>query len=423
MTREAAIQVGVLYGPLVMAGVLTLWLRPQGRLAIGLLFSTVWIAALLPWLDLGARALGMWSYQAVGPGLAGMPLSLYFGWIIAWGWLAPLAIHAAGTRWPLAIVALVSLDLGIMPQLEPVVSLSASWWIADIVLFAILLFPGLLLCRWTHLGTHLQGRVGLLAVCFGGTLLGLPLLATLESSSALAVLGKLAAEPLWIPAAWLFALPGLTAMRDLARGGGGTPVPLDPPVRLVTHGSYGFVANPMQISMTLLLLLEASYLWSAWPLVVAGLGIIYSEGFARWSESRDMDERFGREWQVYRSRVRRWVPRWRPAGPEGCELWIDLDCGPCASLGEWFARRDPVGIRLRNARDWPAEPLQRMTWLDPASGRRESGVSGFAMALQHLALPWALAGLILGTPGLRQLIQCCLDAAGLGPRTCPTNHA
>jgi len=421
MTREVAIQVGVLYGPLLMAGVLTFWLRPDRRLAIGLLFSTVWQAALLPWFDLAARSLGLWSYHAEGPALAGMPLALYFGWIIAWGWLVPLAVVAAGKRWPVVLIAFIALDLGLMPQLQPVVALSSHWWLADLVLFAGLLAPGLLLCLWTFRRTHLEGRVALLVGCFSGMLLGLPMLASAEAEAG--VLRRLLDEPLWLLAAAVLAMPGLAAMRDLARTGGGTPVPLDPPVRLVTHGVYGYVANPMQCSMTSLLLLESWYLGSFWPLVVAGLGVVYSEGFARWSESRDMDSRFGPVWKDYRAGVRAWIPRWRPAAMDGCELWVDLDCGPCKSVADWFRRRHPTGLTIRHAREWSGVPLRRITWRHPLSGRCEAGVGAISMALQHLVLPWALAGLVLGMPGLKWLIQCSLDAAGLGPRACPIQPA
>lgn len=418
MTREATIQVGVLYGPLVMAGVLTFWLRPDRRLALGLLFSTIWQAALLPWFDLAARALGLWSYDAGGPTLAGIPLALYFGWIIAWGWLAPLAVSATGKRWPIVLVALIALDLGLMPHLAPVVQLSPYWWLADLILFAGLLAPGLWLCSWTHRRVRLEARVALLVGCFAGTLLGLPMLASMQGEASLDPLLRVIDEPIWLVAGLVLALPGLAAMRDLARTGGGTPVPLDPAVRLVTHGVYAYISNPMQVSMTLLLLLEAWYLRNGWPVVIAGLGVIYSEGFARWSETRDMESRFGSEWASYRSSVRPWIPRWRPSSLQACELWVDLECGPCQSVAGWFGRRRPVGLRIRNAREWQGDPLRRITWCHPASGRRESGVAAVSMALQHLTLPWAAAGVVLAAPGLRQTIQCCLDAAGLGPRSC-----
>lgn len=416
MNRETLIQVGVLYGPLVMAGLLTVWLRPGRRLAIGLLFSTVWQAAMLPWFDLTARALGCWSYEASGPALAGIPLSLYFGWVIAWGWLAPLAATAAGRHWPLVLAALLAIDLWLMPQFEPVLQLADGWWLADLALFAGLLLPGLMLCRWTHEDQRLEGRVALLVGCFGGLLLGLPLLACHPESGVSAMLARAIRQPLWIAAALLLALPGLAAMRDLARSGKGTPVPIDPTSKLVSHGVYGFVANPMQLSMTLLLLLESWYLGSFWPLVVAGLGIIYSEGFARWSEGQDLKDRFGSTWMEYRARVRPWLPRWRPAVLDDCELWVNLDCGPCVSVGRWFEARRPVGLKLRNAGDWAGDPMERLTWRHPGSGRCETGVGAIAMALQHLSLPWAMAGLIAGAPVLRPVLQCCFDAAGLGPR-------
>ena len=143
----------------------------------------------------------------------------------------------------------------------------------------------------------------------------------------------------------------------------------------------------------LLLLLEAAFLASPWPLVVAGLGVVYSEGLARWSEGQDMSHRFGDDWTRYRREVKAWRFRWRPATAAPCELWVDLGCGPCRSVGGWFQRRRVTGLVLRDAREWTGTPLRRVTWRDPGSGRTEAGVAAIAMALQHLQLGWAALGL------------------------------
>lgn len=102
---------------------------------------------------------------------------------------------------------------------------------------------------------------------------------------------------------------GGAAVWEFGRRGGGPPVPFDPPVRLVTTGVYGHVANPMQLAMTGPLLLWGIWFGSLWLLVLAGLAVVYSEGLARWSEREDHRERFGEAWAEYRKRVNRW--RWR----------------------------------------------------------------------------------------------------------------
>lgn len=419
MTREGAIPLACLYGPLVSAGLLAWWIRPGKWLAVGLLFSLAWVAALLPWLDALARAAGLWEYHSPAPAIAGMPLALYLGWVIAWGIFAPLLAHALGGRiWTTAAV-LIALDLRVMPELRPVLELHPLWFVGDFLLATCLLVPSLFMSKWTASRTQLGLRCGMLVPAFGGIFLGIPLL--VECGDLAGFLSRWQAlsglhQSMFLAAGFALSAPGLTAVRDLALSGHGTPVPLDPPRRLVTHGIYAFVRNPMQLSMTALLLLESLFLWNPWPAILALIGIVYSEGLARWSENQDMRDRFGENWLRYHDSVRPWWPRWSPRIGEPCELWLDAECGPCSEVARWFQHRHPHQLHLRDASEWPGVPLGRVTWHHPSSGRRESGVRAVAMALQHLDLPWAAVGWIAGLPGISHLLQICFDAAGTGQR-------
>jgi protein-S-isoprenylcysteine O-methyltransferase Ste14 len=418
MSREGAIHLACLYGPLVGAALLAWWLRPDRRLATGLLFALAWNAALLPWLDGLARAAGLWAYHSDMPSLGGMPLALYFGWIIGWGLFAPLLARALGDRLWITTALLVAIDLRAMPEMTPVLVLHPRWEWGELAVVALLLVPSLWLARWTGLRERTGPRCAMLVPAFGGIFLGLPLLVDCGDLPGLLHRWQSLAGPLQsaiLLGALVLSIPGLTAVRDLARGGDGTPVPLDPPRRLVTHGIYAFVRNPMQLSMTLLLLLESLFLWSPWPVVLALLGVVYSEGFARWSESEDMLRRFGPAWTRYREAVRPWIPTWRPRIGEPCELYLDAGCGPCAEVARWFQSRSARQLQLRDAATWPGAPLRRVTWHHPASGRTESGVAAIAMALQHLNLPWAVVGWTAGLPAICQVLQICFDAAGTGP--------
>lgn len=419
MTREGAIQLACLYGPLAGAALLAWWIRPEKRLSTGLLFSTAWIAALLPPLDALARSAGFWKYHSSSLSLAGMPLALYFGWVIAWGICAPLLVRALGGRLWTTVALLGLIDLRLMPEMKPVPELHASWMSGEVLIVAGLLVPSLFISKWTTASIRTGLRCAMLVPAFGGIFLGIPLwvecgdlagaLARWHSYSGFWQTG-------YLLAAFTFSVPGLAAVRDLALSGDGTPVPLDPPRRLVTHGIYAFIRNPMQCSMTSLLLLESLFLWSPWPAILALLGIVYSEGLARWSENQDMQKRFGEAWQNYQKSVRAWWPRWPPRIGEPCELWLDGQCAPCSKVGLWFQRHQPHQLELRNARDWPGPPLARVTWFHPPSGRTEAGVRAIAMGLQHLPLPWAMIGWTTGLPGISHILQICFDAAGMGAR-------
>lgn len=417
MSREWAIHLTCLYGPLAAAGLLAWWVRPSKRLATGLLFSFAWCAALLPWLDDMARLAGMWSYHSETVAIGGMPLALYFGWVIAWGVFAPLLAHALGGRMWTVTALLVAIDLRAMPEMMPVLELHPRWWLGEACIVAALLVPSLFMAAWTESRTRIGLRCVMLAPAFGGIFLGIPLL--VECGNLAGLFARWEAHAgfmhwVFLSAFLLFSITGLTALRDLALSGDGTPVPLDPPRRLVTHGIYAFVRNPMQFSMTALLVLESVFLSSPWPAVLAALGVVYSEGLARWSENEDMTERFGEDWPRYRQSVRSWLPRWNPRIGEPCELWLNAECVACSEVARWFQQRNPHQLVLRPAADWPGTPLQRVTWHHPPSGRTESGVCAIAMALQHLNLALAMIGWTAGLPGISHTLQICFDAAGAG---------
>lgn len=419
MSREGLIQLACLYGPLLGAGLLAWRVRPSKRLATGLVFSLAWVLALLPWLDAIARSAGLWTYHSISLSLAGMPLTLYFGWAIAWGLFAPLLARVIGGSLWITAALMMAVDFRVMPEMVPILELNPAWWMGEFGIVSLLLVPALFMTSWTERQERIGLRCIMLVPTFGGIFIGIPLLilcggidGIIERWNGISMV----ARACFVLGGIACSIPGLTAVRDLARSGDGTPVPLDPPLRLVTHGVYAFVRNPMQISMTLLLLLESLFVGSMWPAGLALIGVVYSEGLARWSESEDMLTRFGSRWSVYHDSVRPWLPRWYPNIGDPCELWLDTACEPCSEVARWFERRCPRQLLLRNAGDREGSPLRRVTWRDPASGRTESGVAAISMALQHLDLFWATIGWIAGLPGVSHILQICLDAAGAGER-------
>jgi protein-S-isoprenylcysteine O-methyltransferase Ste14 len=118
----------------------------------------------------------------------------------------------------------------------------------------------------------------------------------------------------WIVFAFASAL-GLGSGACMAVRGAGTPLPLDCPRRLVVAGPYRYVRNPMAIAglvqgacvgLVLGSLLTIAY-------VIAG-GLLWNT-VVRPVEERDLEARFGSDFQAYRAAVRCWRPRRRPYRP------------------------------------------------------------------------------------------------------------
>ena len=100
-----------------------------------------------------------------------------------------------------------------------------------------------------------------------------------------------------------------------ARVGRGTLAPWDPTSRLVVHGPYRYVRNPM-ISGVIFILLGEAALFSSLPLlvwfgIVSALNAIYLPLV----EEPGLRRRFGAEYELYRTHVPRWIPRVRPWTP------------------------------------------------------------------------------------------------------------
>jgi protein-S-isoprenylcysteine O-methyltransferase Ste14 len=216
----------------------------------------------------------------------------------------------------------------------------------------------------------------------------------------------------------LLAVPGISAVMEFAERGRGTPIPYDPPRRLVTSGMYRYCANPMQLSCALVMLLWAAVLRNGWLVVAALMSAIYGAGIARWDEGNDLAQRFGDQWRMYRAEVHDWRVRWRPyTSDSNARIYIAATCGQCSQVRAWIEKRKPIGLEIRNAEVLPSGSIRRMRY-DPCDGSAAvEGVRAIARALEHLNFGWAFAGAILRLPGVWRCVQLLMDASGLGPRT------
>jgi protein-S-isoprenylcysteine O-methyltransferase Ste14 len=108
----------------------------------------------------------------------------------------------------------------------------------------------------------------------------------------------------------LAAAVNTSAAFAFVRWGQGTPLPTSCPRTLVFAGPYRFVRNPMAVGGIGQGIGVGLFLGSWSVLVYALTGAVFWHVAVRPAEERDLAERFGGEYDAYRSSVRLWWPRW-----------------------------------------------------------------------------------------------------------------
>jgi protein-S-isoprenylcysteine O-methyltransferase Ste14 len=151
-------------------------------------------------------------------------------------------------------------------------------------------------------------RVLVYELVLGFLLIIVPLRFALASWTELGIMSE------WVQGPGLFlALAGfvlwLWATVELVKEGRGTPLPLDPPVRLVATGPYARIRNPMHVGLVTLLLGVGLLFRSPAFLLFALAVVALVAAYTRWVEDPSLERRFGDRFRVYRSRVPGWIPR------------------------------------------------------------------------------------------------------------------
>jgi protein-S-isoprenylcysteine O-methyltransferase Ste14 len=414
------VRAGSLYITTVLTAAVWLWRRPPSRTIGAAMLAFIWNVPAVLLLNLLARRVGWWDFDARGGLLLGVPVDLLLAWAWLWGAIPALALSSWRLVWVVALG--VAFDLLLMPAAFPVVRLGPGWLTGEAIGLALSLVPSQLLARWTIERDHLPGRGFLQVVAFAGVMLFVLPATVLDATGG--SLAWLIARPVWQLSliAQLLALPaaiGLTAVQEFVTRGGGTPVPFDPPSRLVTTGVYAYIRNPMQASAVLLLLLAGLALRNPWIAAAAFVAHIYSIGFAGWDEEEDLRRRFRDTWSVYRGQVPRWRPRLRPwfrPDHPSSRLYVSERCGMCRDVAMWFARRGAGHLAIVPAEQHPSGALRRITY-EPGDGSpAASGIEAIARALEHIHLGWALVGFVLRLPVVSALVQLLADASGAEPR-------
>jgi protein-S-isoprenylcysteine O-methyltransferase Ste14 len=115
-------------------------------------------------------------------------------------------------------------------------------------------------------------------------------------------------------AGWLLIAAGIAlyfacAFWGFAVRGKGTPLPLDPPKKLVVEGPYRIVRNPMYWSVASVMLGEAAVFHSAALAEWAAVFFVAASLFTLFIEEPALKQKFGTEYEEYCRRVPRWIPR------------------------------------------------------------------------------------------------------------------
>ncbi len=412
MHRVLLVRALSLYVPLSAAMVLWQWKKPFSRELTGALLATAWNIPSLFAINLLAFRAHWWVFQVQGGAVEHIPVDLWLGWAALWGFIGALLF----SRLPiwLGAISAIACDAIFMPLCTPVLALYKTWWIGEAAAILFCLIPGILLARWTAEQRFVKARAALQAVCFGSFFI-------LASTLYLHAAGKfgwiLDFGPLKLHLLATFivlaAVPGLSAVQEFAIAGHGTPLPFDSPQRLVTSGIYTYIANPMQVSVPLILLVLAVFFRDLALLATAILALLYSIGLAAWDENLDLKNRFSNHYIEYREHVRDWIPRWQPYVPTSAKIYIAGNCGKCSEIGLFLRSLHPCGLEIVPAENHPTRDLSRMTY--ECNGMKAEGLAAFARALEHVNFAWAFAGMFLRLPGINQLLQAVVDASGGGP--------
>ena len=115
----------------------------------------------------------------------------------------------------------------------------------------------------------------------------------------------------WLPITAGVALYFACAFWGFAVRGEGTPLPMDPPKKLVVVGPYRIVRNPMYWSVAFVILGEAAVFHSVALVDLATVFLVAVNLFVLFIEEPGLRAKFGAEYEEYCRQVPRWLPHIR----------------------------------------------------------------------------------------------------------------
>jgi protein-S-isoprenylcysteine O-methyltransferase Ste14 len=100
-----------------------------------------------------------------------------------------------------------------------------------------------------------------------------------------------------------------TAFWGFALRGRGTPAPIAPTRNLVVSGLHRYVRNPMYIGVLLIVVGQASLFRSIPLFLYAAFLWLAFHAFVLLYEEPTLHQQFGSEYDAYKQRVPRWLPK------------------------------------------------------------------------------------------------------------------
>ncbi|MBR0696072.1 methyltransferase [Bradyrhizobium lablabi] len=402
----AAARVALLLGPAVATMLLLIVVRSTPRQATAAMLAGLWQLPALLLLNLVAQRLGWWRFQADDASVLGLPIDLWIGWALWWGPLAVLLSRKLPTL--LILTAMVIADIVFMPRLAPLVVLGEYWWIGEIVAVLLVLVPALVLARLTEADRHPVLRTCFHALAWGGYML-LVLPACVLAWEGRDYIGTLTnASPLRWTIALIIGLPSLligwAAAHEFALVGRGTPVPYDPPKRVVTSGPYASIANPMQLTSALVMAALAILTASAAAWLLPAMFLIFDSVFASWYNRVHIALAMPEDWARYRAEVRDWRFRARPYISRTATLRFP-DSGRDSRALAWLMRHVADGLKIEMAPSRPSVLRQRIVYVSSDPDLDAVGIAAFGRALEHLGGIPAFIGWMMRLPGANHLVE------------------
>ncbi len=398
--------------PFLLAGGLFLFLDISKRQATSAFLGFMWNIPSLVLANNIAVFFGWWKFNTDELLVLGVPFDVVLGWAAFWG----IVLYIVGRKLNIFLLVGIAIliDLVSMPASTPFIELGDHWLIGEAVTISTCLIPGLILSRLTENNTNIGIRATLQVIGTGGWFyILIPAVLLPYEGKTLFDIFELDTWQLALTfnALLLPVILGLSANREFMLIGCGTPIPFDPPKKLVTTGPYSYVANPMQISVLLTYLVLAAAYGSWYLFGAAAMSFIYAIGVVKWHQKLDIQIRFGEDWLVYKRNVKNWLPRWRPHIENNASIYFAKNCGICQDVKEKIELINTTHLLTTNTTNTDECGFDRVTYID-ALDNKCKGIHAIGRSLEHANFAYGLIGFLIRLPVISQLLQLIIDGTG-----------